>query len=165
MSRTLRTVLIYLAVIFLVVMAVTTFLNQDGQPVDLTLDEFNVLLADGDIESPVEMKEKSNQIDGICMSGQCKAGEEGGEFVLRYPGEVEADLTGDILAAEVDIDVVNENPSLLQWFIGNVFPYLLLFGLFIFLLYQLQGGGQPGDAVRQVEGETGHQGSAQGHLL
>ena len=134
MSRTTRTVLIYLAVIFLVVMAVSTFLNQSDAPAELTLNEFESALALGEVDSPVEMKEKDNEITGTRNNTQ-------DEFVLRYPGESEADLTQAILDANVDVDVVNENPSLLAWFIGNVFPYLLLFGLFIFLMYQLQGGG------------------------
>ena len=38
--------------------------------------------------------------------------------------------------------VVNaENPSALQWFFGTIFPYLLIFGVFIFFLSQMQGGG------------------------
>ena len=141
MSRTARTVLIYLAVIFLVVMAVSTFLNQGSAPVELSLAEFNQKLEAGEIKAPVEMKEKTNEISGECTS-DCMAEEPGQTmFVLRYPGETEAGLTASILAADVDVDVVNENPSLIQWFIGNVFPYLLLIGLFVFLLYQLQGGG------------------------
>jgi cell division protease FtsH len=135
LSRTARTVLIYLAVIFLVVMAVSTFLNQSSEPLELTLVEFQDHLTAGELVTPVEMKEKDNEIRGTLSAGD--------EFILRYPGEIEAELTANILAADprVDVDVVNENPSLLQWFIGNVFPYLLLFGLFIFLMYQLQGGG------------------------
>ena len=141
MSRTARTVLIYLAVIFLVVMAVSTFLNQSNAPVELTLDQFETKLAEGQIDTPVEMKEKENEISGACLGASCLAGEEGTEFILRYPGETEADLTAAIREAGVEVAVVDESPSLLQWFIGNVFPYILLFGLFIFLMYQLQGGG------------------------
>jgi cell division protease FtsH len=137
LSRTARTVLIYLAVIFLVVMAVSTFLNQASEPQELSLEEFNTALAKGEIGTPVQMKEKDNEIRGTFDSGSSS----GDDFILRYPGEIEAQLTEDIQAAGVDVEVVNENPSLLQWFIGNVFPYLLLFGLFIFLMYQLQGGG------------------------
>ena len=85
MSRTARTVLVYLAVIFLVVMAVSTFLNQGTEPVDLTLDEFNAKLDAGDIGSPVEMKEKSNEISGTCLGGPCMAGEEGGRVHPPLP--------------------------------------------------------------------------------
>ncbi|GMQ85425.1 MAG: ATP-dependent zinc metalloprotease FtsH [Acidimicrobiia bacterium] len=134
MSRTTRTVLIYLAVIFLVVMAVSTLLNRSDEPAELTLNEFETQLAAGDVDSPVDMKEKDNEITGTLNNAQ-------DEFVLRYPGESEAELTQTILDANVDVDVIDENPSLLEWFIGNVFPYLLLFGLFIFLMYQLQGSG------------------------
>ena len=37
--------------------------------------------------------------------------------------------------------VDSENPTLLQWFIGTILPYILIFGVFIFILLQMQGGG------------------------
>ncbi len=46
-----------------------------------------------------------------------------------------------------------------QWFLGTIFPYLLIFGVFIFILMQMQGGGnrvmQFGKArTKQVTKET-----------
>ena len=137
MSRTARTILIYLAIIFVAVMAVNLFVNQSGaETTEFTLGEFNESLAAGEIDSPVLMKEKSNEVSGTY---QATGGET--EFVLRYPGETEADLTETITSADVDITVDAENPTLFEWFLGNVLPYLLLFGLFIFIMFQLQGGG------------------------
>jgi cell division protease FtsH len=136
-SRTARTILVYLAIIFIAVMAVNVFVNQSGpETTEFTLGEFNDSLIAGEIDSPVLMKEKSNEVSGTY---QATSGET--EFVLRYPGETEADLTEIITSTDVDITVDSENPTLFEWFLGNVLPYLLLFGLFIFIMFQLQGGG------------------------
>ncbi|MEA2058570.1 MAG: hypothetical protein U9O63_07605, partial [Actinomycetota bacterium] len=60
MSRTARTILVYLAIIFVAVMAVNLFVNQSGdETTEFTLGEFNESLAAGEIDSPVLMKEKS----------------------------------------------------------------------------------------------------------
>jgi cell division protease FtsH len=136
-SRTARTILVYLAIIFVAVMAVNLFVSQSGaETTEFTLGEFSESLAAGEIDSPVLMKEKSNEVSGTY---QATGGET--EFVLRYPGETEAELTETITSADVDITVDAENPTLFEWFLGNVLPYLLLFGLFIFIMFQLQGGG------------------------
>ena len=64
MNRTARTILVYLAVIFVVVVAVNVFVNQSNEPTEFTLGEFNDRLEAGDIESPVLMKAKSDEIEG-----------------------------------------------------------------------------------------------------
>ncbi len=136
MNRTVRTILVYVGIIFIVVMAVNLFVNQSNQPVELTLNEFNAKLDDGTIEDELLMREKSNELRGTFTEGA-----ESQDFILRYPGEYEGQLTEDIQTAEVELKVDNESPSLIEWFLTTIFPYLLLFGLFIFILFQLQGGG------------------------
>ena len=139
MNRTARTILVYLAVIFVVVLAVNVFVNQSNEPTEFTLGEFNDRLAAGDIESPVLMKAKSDEIEGTYrVSDQTPSTQD---FKVSYPGETEDELTVSIEAAGVDVMVDNQNPTLLEWFLTTVFPYLLLIGLFIFILFQLQGGG------------------------
>jgi hypothetical protein len=63
-SRTARTILIYLAVIFVVVMAVHVFVSQSNQPSELSIDQFNDKLAAGEIDSPATIKDRSNEIVG-----------------------------------------------------------------------------------------------------
>jgi len=136
-NRTVRTIAIYLAVIFLVVMAVNLFINQANEPTELLLNEFESKLTAGEVESPVVMKAKSDELHGT-LRGQLPVSEP---FLVRYPDGFEEQLTKDIQAAGVDLRVDNENPTLLQWFLGTIFPYVLLFGLFLFIMFQLQGGG------------------------
>ena len=137
MSRTARTILIYLAVIFLVVMAVNVFVNQSNQPLELSLNEFNAKLAAGEVENPVTIKDRSNEVTGTYAD----ASGEPVEFIMMYPAEYSPVITEDILDAGVEAVTDSQEPSMFMWFIGNVLPYLLLFGLFIFIMFQLQGGG------------------------
>ena len=134
MSRTARTILVYLAVIFLVVMAVNVFVSSSNKPEELSLGQFNALL--GSVDSPVEMKAKSDELRGTYSSPDGTV-----EFVVRYPGELEDELSAQLTDQGVDILTLDENATLLEWFLTNIFPYLLLFGIFIFVLFQLQGGG------------------------
>ncbi len=137
MSRTARTILIYLAVIFVVVMAVNVFVNQSNQPEELSLNGFNEKLAAGKIDDPATIRDRTNEVVGTYTD----ASGEPVEFVTKYPAEYAPDMTQALLDAGVESVTDNQEPSFFQWFLGNVFPYLLLFGLFIFIMFQLQGGG------------------------
>ena len=137
MSRTARTIVIYLAVIFVVVMAVNVFVNQSSEPQELSLNEFNAKLAAGEIDDPATIRDRSNEVTGPFTD----ASGETVEYLMMYPAEYSPTLTDDILNAGVETVTDSQEPSLFQWFLGNVLPYLLLFGLFIFIMFQLQGGG------------------------
>ncbi len=137
LSRTARTILIYLAVIFLVVMVVNMFVNQSNEPQELSLNEFNAKLASGEVENPVTIKDRSNEVTGTYVDSSG----EPVEFIMMYPAEYSPVITDDILDAGVEAVTDSQEPSMFMWFIGNVLPYLLLFGLFIFIMFQLQGGG------------------------
>ncbi len=137
MSRTARTILIYLAVIFVVVMAVNVFVNQSNQPEELSLNDFNEKLAAGQIDDPATIRDRTNEVVGTYTD----ASGETVEFVTKYPAEYSPEMTQILLDAGVESITDNQEPSFFQWFLGNVFPYLLLFGLFIFIMFQLQGGG------------------------
>ena len=83
MNRTARTILIYVAVIFMVVMAVNLFVNQSNQPEELSLNTFNEMLAEGAIDSPVTVRDRSNEVTGTYTTS---SGEQV-EFVVKYPAE------------------------------------------------------------------------------
>ncbi len=157
MSRNARTILVYMTVGFLVLMGVNVFLGSGAQPAELSLDAFVDLVEEGDI-AEATILEKSEQVTGTVAEGVTLPG-GGSEFVVGYPNEYEDQLTQQLLAAGVDVTSDPENPSLLQWFLGTIFPYLLIFGVFIFILMQMQGGGnrvmQFGKArTKQVTKET-----------
>ena len=51
MSRTARTIIIYLAIVVLVMMAVNAFVSSATEPTQLTLPEFQTALADHHVAS------------------------------------------------------------------------------------------------------------------
>jgi cell division protease FtsH len=137
-SRTARTVVVYLIVALLVVMAVNVFMGDETDPTDLTLNDFQTHLGAGEV-SAVTMKQQSDELEGNYMPAGAT---EETPFRVAYPNEYEGTLTQQILDAGVEkFDIDAENPSVFQWFLGTIFPYLLLFGVFIFIMMQLQGGG------------------------
>ena len=138
MSRTARTVIVYLIVALLVVMAVNVFMGDEGEPTDLTLNEFQDRLTAGDIAA-VTMKQKSDQLSGDFVEALVVEEENG--FRVAYPNEYEGDLTQQILDADVeDFTIDPENATLLDSLLGFL-PFILILGIFIFFMTQLQGGG------------------------
>ncbi len=139
MNRNVRTVLVYMTVGFLVLMAVNFFLDGATEPTELTLNEFIAQVEAGNIEE-VSLREKSEQLEGQLVDGSMLA-EGTNDFIVGYPNEYEGTLTQLLLDNDVTVKPDPENPSLFQWFLGTIFPYLLIFGVFIFILMQMQGGG------------------------
>ncbi|MCP3993933.1 MAG: ATP-dependent metallopeptidase FtsH/Yme1/Tma family protein [bacterium] len=129
-----------MVVAILVMMAVNTFLQGANEPEELGISEFQAKLLAGDIAS-LEMKTRSDEIIGQFTEDAVIEGASS-EFRTVYPAEFEDELTALIDDAGVDEFIVNaENPSALTWFFTTIFPYLLIFGVFIFFLSQMQGGG------------------------
>ncbi|MDJ0499223.1 MAG: ATP-dependent zinc metalloprotease FtsH, partial [Acidimicrobiia bacterium] len=129
-----------MVVAILVMMAVNVFLQGANEPEELTLSEFQTKLLAGEIAG-LEMKTRSDEIIGEFIPEAVPEGANP-QFRTVYPAEFEDELT--ILIDETgleDFTVNAENPSALQWFFGTIFPYLLIFGVFIFFLSQMQGGG------------------------
>jgi cell division protease FtsH len=127
---------VYLAVIFIVVMGFQLVFNQATQPEELTLDEFETYLAQGAVEDGVVMRDKSNELTGTINTGS-----EEFEFLMRYPEAYGETMTNELKDSGVQFDVDAENPTLFEWFLTAILPYLLIFGLFIFIIMQMQGGG------------------------
>jgi len=136
LSRTVRTVLIYVIVILVAVMAVNAFVSSATAPETLSLDELQAELAAGRVESVV-IKQESNVVEGDLTddSGQIA------RFQTSYSEGCEEQITQWCIDAGIAVEVDAENPGLLQWFLGTILPYVLIFGVFIFILMQMQGGG------------------------
>ncbi len=139
MNRNVRTVLVYLAVGLLVLMAINFFLDGATEPTELTLNEFFDHVEAGNVEE-VTVLEKSEQLVGELTSSAVLPGGTA-DFIVGYPNEYEGTLTERLLASGVTVRPDPENPSIFQWFLGTIFPYVLIFGVFIFILMQMQGGG------------------------
>ena len=135
MSRTVRTMLVYLIVITVGVTIVNAFLGTGSAPTDLSLDQLQANVRGGLITSVV-IKQQSNVVEGE-LSGPSGTS----SFETTFPEGYEGDLTALLLDNGVTVNTDSENPTLLQWFLGTILPYILIFGVFIFVIMRLQGGG------------------------
>ncbi len=135
MSRTARTILVYFAAIVLVVIAFQVVFSQATAPEEISLSQFDEYLADGQVTGQVVMKDRSNTLEGTIER-------DDGEFafIVNYPAEYAADLTEQLKAAGVDLDVDGQEPTIFDYLLTFV-PYILIFGLFLFVIMQMQGGG------------------------
>ncbi len=139
MSRTTRTILIYLVVAVVVVMIVNTFVSSANAPSQISFPDFIEKAQSGGIASAT-IKERSNKVVGDFNQAGLPPGSEA-TFETSYPDGFEGDLTQLLLESGVQFESDPEPTSLFQWFLGTILPYLLIFGIFIFILFQLQGGG------------------------
>ncbi len=135
MSRTVRTMLVYLVVITVGVTIVNSFVSSATAPSDLSLDQLQANVRGGLI-TEVVIKQQSNIVEGEISDGSGTS-----SFETTFPEGYEGDLTAMLLDNGVTVETDSENPTLLQWFLGTILPYILIFGVFIFILMQLQGGG------------------------
>ncbi|NND03998.1 MAG: ATP-dependent metallopeptidase FtsH/Yme1/Tma family protein [Acidimicrobiia bacterium] len=133
--------LIYVAFGFAALLLVNSLLTSSDEPFDIDLAEFEAALEADEIES-VLIKSRSDEIIGE-FKADVDLPEEATDntFRLSYPNEYEGDLTAQILERNVPFETDSEIPSGLQSFIFGILPYLLIFGIFIFFIMQMQGGG------------------------
>jgi len=134
-SRTVRTMLVYLIVITVGVSLVNAFLSTATAPTDLSLDQLQANVRGGLITTVV-IKQQSNVVEGEISGPSGTSG-----FETTFPEGYEGDLTALLLDNGVTVTTDSENPTLLQWFLGTILPYILIFGVFIFIIMRLQGGG------------------------
>jgi cell division protease FtsH len=130
-SRTVRTMLVYLLVITVGITIVNAFVGSTTSPEDVTLNELQDDARGGLIDSVV-IKQKSNVVEGTRIDGT--------SFKTTYPGDYEGQLTELLLANGVTVESDAEGATLLQ-LVFSFLPYVLIFGVFIFVMLQMQGGG------------------------
>ncbi|MBU1226663.1 MAG: ATP-dependent zinc metalloprotease FtsH [Actinobacteria bacterium] len=119
-------------------MAVNSFVSTATAPEQLSLDRLGSLMAAGQVESVV-IKEKSNVVVGELVSGVLDGGAT--NFETPYPDDYEGELTARLLGTVADVQVDVEKASFWQVILGTFLPYALIFGVFIFILMRMQGGG------------------------
>jgi cell division protease FtsH len=123
-------------VIFVVVMGFQLIFNEATSPTELNLNEFTLQLESGNVGEDLVLRDRSNELAGTIDDGG-----DSYEFIVRYPAEYSPEMTAQLQESGVAFTVDAENPSLIQWFLTTILPYVLIFGIFIFIIMQMQGGG------------------------
>ena len=124
--------LILWAVIVLVLMSVfSNFTSNTKQPTQLSYSEFIQDVRSGQVQQ-VTIGADDRTITGITISGH--------EFTTYSPND--DDLVNDLLENNVKIETgPSQKRSLLLDILISWFPMLLLIGVWIFFMRQMQGGG------------------------
>jgi cell division protease FtsH len=97
----------------------------------ITLGEFEALAAAGEIDS-VTVYSRDDRITGERADGS--------RFRLTYPGEYEADLTANLLAAEVEFDTDVQRDPLWLRLLMTFLPILIIAGILLYLIFSMQSG-------------------------
>ncbi|HMQ27200.1 MAG TPA: ATP-dependent metallopeptidase FtsH/Yme1/Tma family protein, partial [Acidimicrobiales bacterium] len=120
--------------VLLISLLLSSWLFRADSPEDLTLAEFQAELDDGNVAS-AEIKDRDNEVKGELTDGT--------DYVAVYPTEYADELTDEIAAAEpeVDLSVDQQQESFWVSLAVSVLPILLLLGVFLFVMTQMQGGG------------------------
>ena len=136
LQRLLRGPFIWITLLLVVAFATVSTLGSAAAPKELRFDEFMTKLEAGEIKS-VEDFSRENRLEG-------ELGEDA-TFLTYYNPNVD----GDRLGAALDEARTKGTTRVVDNSAGNVFvqvllsilPFILIFGLFFFLMTQMQGGG------------------------
>ncbi len=134
MKRPRRTTAVYLGLgLLAVVVGLQLFGGGEGRK-ELTLTQFGVAVDRGEVSSAT-IKDRSNQIQGEL--------DDGTDYRVNYPGELADEMASRLDEAEprIAVDVDRQQDSLWASILVNLLPFLLLFGVFFFLVSSMQGGG------------------------
>ncbi len=117
----------------------------------LVLVLFNVFTGGGRISSTptvslskfIEQVE-AGEIESVVLDGEkiiARAG-NGLQFTVIRPREV--DITETLLANQVQIEAKPQEPSGLMSFLAPILPFVILLGVWLYLINRMQGGGRGG---------------------
>ncbi len=132
MGRLVKNLGLYLILIVLVVSLVNVFLSPTQGPMQVQEIGYSTFLSEVSAGKVSHVLVRENSIKGRFTDGK--------EFVSYVVGV--GDLAKEIAGKGVAVDV--EPPQRTPWWAGmlsSLFPTLLLIGVWIFFLYNMQGGG------------------------
>ena len=132
MSRLVKNLGLYLILIVLVVSLVNVFLSPTQGPQQVQEIEYSTFLSEVDAGRIRSVSLQENSVRGKFTDGR--------DFVSYVVGT--GDLAREVAGKGVKVNV--EPPQKTPWWanmLSSLFPTLLLIGVWIFFLYNMQGGG------------------------
>ena len=136
-QRLVRAPFIWIPLVLIGAFALVSMLSSAGEPQRLTYDEFMKRAEAGEVTSYTDYV-RDGRLKGTLVDGT--------PYTTTYNPELNRDELAQLLAevrsnegfeaAEVD----NQSGSVLVSVLVNILPLILIFGLFFFLMNQMQGG-------------------------
>ena len=136
MNQVSRNLALWLFLIIVVVLIYNVFGKQEHRPNEIPYSEFRTSVAEGKV-SDVVIKEE--EITGTFKEGFGNG--KGGKFLTHMPPN-DTELVKDLRDAKIKFDAKPKDEE--SWYfllLANWFPMLLLIGVWIFFMRQLQVGG------------------------
>ena len=129
----LKTILFWAVLFVLVISLFHLFTSgqSSGNRQEILFSDFLEKVESGEVQSVVLDGEK---VTVVAADGQI--------FTTIKPEEV--DLTGFLIERNVQIEAKSQKPSGLMSFIGPLLPFLILIGVWFFLMNRMQNGGRGG---------------------
>jgi len=136
-NRTFRTLLIYGLVFIMLAVLAQRWFDEASAPTEIKLSEFYTELAEGRVGDAMIL-ERSNRIQGRYVDSETP--DSAYDFVVRYPSELEDELTTGLIDAGANVETDSEPPGFFEILI-SILPWLFLVGFMVFIFMQMQGSG------------------------
>src|SRR5688572_24328491 len=145
-QRLLRGPFLWLTVLLILALAFVSTLNAANAPDEMEYGEFLDSLEAGDIASATDLR-RENSIEGTLTDDTPDDDEDNPRYLVPYnpdlhDEELSAALSEAYESGEVTAYKVNPQPqSMIVGVLLSVLPFIVIFGIFFFLMSQMQGGG------------------------
>jgi cell division protease FtsH len=119
------------AVVALVVLGI--WFRRGPSRDELNLTEFEQKLQAGEVEDAT-IKDRDNTVTGTLSDGT--------EYKVTYPADYADELTQQLLDQDVNADTDSQHESIWMTLLFQLLPVVLLIGVFLYFLSNMQGGGR-----------------------
>ncbi len=117
----------------LALVALTVWVRRDSGPHELKLAEFETKLDAGEVQDAT-IKDRDNTVTGTLNDGT--------EYKVTYPADYSDELTQQLLDHNVNADTDSQHESIWVTLLFQLLPVVLLIGVFLYFLSNMQGGGR-----------------------
>ena len=130
MRKIVRSAGFYFLILILILFLAQSFLGSQPKPKEYALNTFLKRLEAGEV-SEVLIKNQDHIIEGELKNGE--------KFTVTY--EENYDITEKLIDKDVITKVDPQKESI--WFVAliNLLPFVLIIGIWLFMMNQMQGGG------------------------
>ncbi len=133
MNKQRRNLVVIVVVALLGVVVFTQVLRRDSARKSLDLSTYENRLANGQVEEAT-LYDRDHIVKGTLTNGT--------EYEVRFPEQYTDEITKEIRDADVaKFSVDSQKPNPWLSFVAGMMPFLLIIGLAIFFMSQMQGGG------------------------
>ena len=127
-----RKPLVWIIVAVVLALAAGSFFGSEDKPEQVSLNEYTRMLGEGKIET-AEILDGEGTVLGETSDGT--------RYEVHYPAEFADEVTSRLLEADVDVESRSPGGNFLVSLLFNLLPIVLVFGLILFALNSMQGGG------------------------